>query len=74
MELFYPTMRQYPAGFGAMAIALEETVAPPAVLVLRGEPDALGQWAGELAGELLPDTMALAIPDAAAGLPPAFPW
>ena len=72
VELFYPTMRQYPAGFGAMAIALEETVAPPAVLVLRGEPDALGQWAGELAGELLPDTMALAIPDAAAGLPPAL--
>jgi uncharacterized protein YyaL (SSP411 family) len=72
VELFYPAMRQHPAGFGAMAIALEETVAPPAVLVLRGEPGALGQWAGELAGELLPDTMVLAIPDATAGLPPVL--
>jgi len=72
VELFFPTMRQYPAGFGAMAIALEETVVPPAVLVLRGEPGALGQWAGELARELHPDTVALAIPDGTAGLPPVL--
>jgi uncharacterized protein YyaL (SSP411 family) len=72
VELFYPTMRQYPAGFGAMAIALEETIAPPAVLVLRGEPAALRPWAGELARELLPDTMVLAIPDGSAGLPPVL--
>jgi len=70
VALFYPTMRQHPAGFGAMLAALEETIAPPAVLVLRGEPASLGRWAAELARELLPDTTVLAIADGAQGLPP----
>jgi len=72
IEMFYPTMRQYPGGFGAMAIALEEVIAPPAVLVLRGEAAALEQWAAELARELLPDTTVLAIPNGAPALPPVL--
>ncbi|MGA8050215.1 MAG: thioredoxin domain-containing protein [Burkholderiales bacterium] len=70
VALFYPTMRQHPAGFGAMVAALEETITPPAVLVLRGEPASLGLWAAELARELLPDTTVLAIADGTQGLPP----
>jgi len=72
IALFYPTMQQHPGGFGAMAIALEEVIAPPAVLVLRGEPAALEQWAAELACELLPDTTVLAIPNGAPALPPVL--
>jgi uncharacterized protein YyaL (SSP411 family) len=70
--LFYPTMRRYPAGFAAMAIALEETIAPPALLVLRGAPAALERWAAELARELLPDTTVLALPNGSTGLPPVL--
>ncbi|MGE5130545.1 MAG: thioredoxin domain-containing protein [Sphingomonadaceae bacterium] len=72
VALFYPTMRRYPAGFAALAIALEETIAPPALLVLRGAPAALERWAAELARELLPDTTVLALPNGSVGLPPVL--
>ncbi len=72
LGLFFPAMRENPAGFGQLAIALEESLAPPATLVLRGEPVALARWSAELAREFLPDTLVLAIADGANGLPPAL--
>jgi uncharacterized protein YyaL (SSP411 family) len=70
VELFYPAMLDYPAGFAAMAIALEEQLEPPATVILRGGETALGAWQGDLAREYLPATLLLAIPDGTAGLPP----
>lgn len=52
-----------------MAMALAEALDPPATLILRGEPHAVGQWAAELARELLPDTVMLGLEDGLAGLP-----
>lgn len=72
LEAFYPTLREYPAGFGQLAIALAELLAPPATLVLRGEAGTLGDWSQALAREHLPDTMVLAIPQGLAGLPPVL--
>ena len=72
LELFYPMMRDSPAGYGAMTIALDEHLQPPGVLVLRGRPEALAGWQAELARELLPDTTVLAIADSMSGLPPAL--
>jgi uncharacterized protein YyaL (SSP411 family) len=69
LELFYPAMRDYPSGFAMMAIALDEYLAPPKTLILRGKEDALRAWQGELAREFLPDTAVLAIADGAPGLP-----
>jgi uncharacterized protein YyaL (SSP411 family) len=69
VALFHPTMREYPAGFGMLAQALEELVAPPATLVLRGEPAPLGEWSQALAREYLPDALVIAVPDGMAGLP-----
>jgi uncharacterized protein len=69
LELFYPAMRDYPAGFGAMAIALDELLEPPKVLVLRGRAAPLAEWCSALAREYLPDTAVLAIPGEAKGLP-----
>jgi uncharacterized protein YyaL (SSP411 family) len=69
LELFYPLMRQYPAGFAAMALALEEALEPPPVLVLRGEASRLPQWQAELAREYQPQLTTLAIPDGVAGIP-----
>ena len=69
LQLFYPAMRDYPAGFGAMAIALEELLEPPKVLVLRGKTGPLAEWRAALAREYLPDTTLLAIPNGAKGLP-----
>ena len=72
LELFYPMMRDSPAGYGAMTIALDEHLQPPGVLVLRGRLEAVADWRAELAREFLPDTTVLAIADSMSGLPPAL--
>jgi len=72
LEAFCGSMREYPAGFGQLALALGEVLSPPATLVLRGTEGALGGWAQALAQEHLPDTMVIAIPDGVPGLPPVL--
>jgi len=72
LELFYPLMRAQPAGFGQLALALEELLAPPATLVLRGAGAGPQRWAAALAHQFLPGTLVLAIPDGTVGLPPAL--
>ncbi|HEX6268157.1 MAG TPA: thioredoxin domain-containing protein [Burkholderiales bacterium] len=69
IELFFPQMRDYPAGFAAMAIALDEQLCPPSILVLRGKAEALAGWQADLGREFLPDTAVLGIPDAVHPLP-----
>jgi uncharacterized protein YyaL (SSP411 family) len=68
LELFDAALRQFPGGFATMAIALEEHLAQPKTLILRGRRDALEAWRRELAREFLPDTTVLAIPDELQGL------
>jgi uncharacterized protein len=70
LELFYPQLRDYPAGFAAMAIALDEALQPPRMLILRGRGDALPAWQAELAREFLPGLTVLAVPDGMPGLDP----
>ena len=69
LALFYPPMREYPAGYAAMALALSEHLAPPKVVILRGREPELGRWQEELAREYLPDGLVLALPEDLAGLP-----
>jgi hypothetical protein len=70
LELFYPAMRERPAGYAQLLVALDELLAPPAVLVLRGEREAVLQWAAAMAGEFLPALMMVPAENGAAGLPP----
>jgi uncharacterized protein YyaL (SSP411 family) len=70
LGLFYPAMRDYPGGFAMMAIALDEYLAQPKTLILRGKEDAVRSWQAELAREFLPDTAVLAIADGMPRLPP----
>ena len=72
LELFFPQLRDHPAGFGMLGQALEEALAQPSTLILRGQPQPLAEWSAALANEFLPGTMVLAIPDGVAGLPPAL--
>ncbi|HET7365114.1 MAG TPA: thioredoxin domain-containing protein [Burkholderiales bacterium] len=72
LALYYRQMRDYPAGWAAMAIALTEQLAPPNVLVLRGRGDELTRWREEFAREYLPDTVVLALADGMRGLPAAL--
>jgi uncharacterized protein YyaL (SSP411 family) len=72
LELFYPAMQERPAGFAQLALALEELLVPPAVLILRGEPPALQEWSAALAREYLPGMLCIAVENKAAGLPPVL--
>jgi uncharacterized protein YyaL (SSP411 family) len=72
VELFFPAMSRYPAGFAAMAIALDEQLTPPSMLVLRGSAAALGGWQADLAGEFLPHATVLGIAVGLTGLPAAL--
>jgi uncharacterized protein YyaL (SSP411 family) len=72
VALFYPQLRDYPAGFAAMALALAEQLQPPKLLVLRGQREALARWRDELAHEYQPDAMVLALADGMPGLPAAL--
>ena len=69
LECFYPAMREYPAGFATMAVALDEQLEPPSLLILRGERQALTAWQAELARAYLPAAMVVALPEGSAGLP-----
>jgi len=70
LELFYPAMRDYPGGFAMMAIALDEHLAQPQTLILRGGGGAIAAWRRELAREFMPGTVVLGIADGLPGLPP----
>jgi hypothetical protein len=72
LELYFPAMQDHPAGFAAMAIALDEMLQRPKVLVLRGSNQRLAQWQAVLAREYLPDTTVLGIADGLPGLPPVL--
>jgi len=72
LELFYPAMRDRAAGYAQLAIALDELLAPPSVLVLRGEPGAVSQWGAELAREFLPGMLVVPADTGATGLPPSL--
>jgi len=72
VRLFYPSMRDHPAGYAGMAIALSEQIVPPRLLVLRGRGQELVRWHESLAREYLPDTMVFALPDGTPGLPSAL--
>jgi uncharacterized protein YyaL (SSP411 family) len=72
LRLFYPGMRDYPAGYAAMAIALSEQITPPKLLVLRGRGEPLFRWRDQLARDYLPDAQVFALPEGMSGLPAAL--
>lgn len=72
LEAFYPTLREFPGGFGSMMTALEESLAPPTTVILRGEAKAIAAWASALAREHMPSTLVLPIPAGIEGLPPVL--
>jgi uncharacterized protein YyaL (SSP411 family) len=72
LRLFYPLMRDHPAGYAAMAMALSENIAPPKLLVLRGRGEELARWRDDLAREYLPEAQVLVLPHGMGGLPAAL--
>jgi uncharacterized protein YyaL (SSP411 family) len=65
-------MDRYPQGHASMLMALEETLDPPQIVILRGEPGAIRKWQKELALVYGPHRLVIAVPSDAEGLPPAL--
>jgi uncharacterized protein YyaL (SSP411 family) len=70
LETFMPLMARQAAGCATLAHALEEALAPPAVVILRGPADALGDWSSRLASRR--KALILVLPNGTTGLPPTL--
>ncbi len=68
----WPVLERYPQSHVSLVTALEEQLEPAEIVILRGEPQAIEAWQRELARLYAPRRLVLAIPAAAAGLPPAL--
>ena len=68
LQAFKPMLERQASAHTSLCLALEEQLAPPAVVILRGGE--VAAWQRELAARYLPQTMVLAIPAGIGGLPP----
>lgn len=68
----WPDLSRYPQSHASLVNALEELLHPPEIIILRGEPAAIGLWQKELAAVYAPRRLVLAIPKDAPHLPQAF--
>ncbi|PWB41060.1 MAG: thioredoxin domain-containing protein [Rhodocyclales bacterium] len=72
LRLYYPDMERQPGGFATLLAALDEAIAPPAIVVLRGPEDQLTEWKRKIAGHYWPWALTLGLPAQAGKLPPAL--
>ena len=69
VELYHEAMQRNASGHTTLVTALEEALAPPRIVILRGSVEAMRPWQAALAAQCRPDTLVLAIPANAIGLP-----
>jgi hypothetical protein len=69
VEALYSGMLQQPSAHGALLLALEEQLAPPQTVILRGAPEAMQPWQAVAGRQYHPHRLALAIPGDVADLP-----
>ncbi|MFO1467933.1 MAG: thioredoxin domain-containing protein [Steroidobacteraceae bacterium] len=65
----FAAMNQAPLAHAALINALEDHLAPPEVVIIRGEAASAAQWHEQLSHLYAPSRVLLCIPDDAAGLP-----
>jgi len=72
LRLFYPLMQQNPSAHVTLLTALEEHLAPPTLVILRGKGEALKAWHGSVSAKYRPGTLVFSVPAGVAGLPSAL--
>jgi uncharacterized protein YyaL (SSP411 family) len=72
IHLFYGAMQRQPGAFVSLLSALEEALAPPRMVILRGDTHALIEWQRALATRYRPHTLVVALSDSLGDLPPAL--
>ena len=70
LQLFYPALSRHPGGYAGMLHVLEEAMAPPQLVVIRGPDAGVRQWQQVLVQRYLPSTLILALSGSDAGLSP----
>jgi len=69
LKLFYPALTQRPSGYASLLLALQESLAPPRVVILRSAPGASATWRRKLRQHYWSGTMILALEGEFTGLP-----
>ena len=69
LEALYSGMQQQPSVHGTLLLALEEQLAPPRTVVLRGTPEAMRSWQTAAGRHYHPHRVLLAIPTDTENLP-----
>jgi uncharacterized protein YyaL (SSP411 family) len=72
VRVFWEALQRHASGHTTLLTALEEVLAAPRVIVLRGVADELPAWQARLSGAYRPDTIVLAISSDVPGLPAAL--
>jgi uncharacterized protein len=72
LHLFYPAMVANPRGYSSMLMALCEYVAPPTLVVLRGDPHVMASWALAVNERARVHEYVIVVPEASADLPDAL--
>ncbi len=72
LKLFYAPLQRNPSGYTTLLTALEEALAPPRVVILRGPAVEVARWRAQLDATFRPDTMLVSVPDDIASLPAAL--
>ena len=62
---FYPSIAAHPQAYAAFLAALDETLEPPRIVVLRGKPAELRPWVRAIESDYRADSILLAIESAA---------
>jgi hypothetical protein len=71
-KVFFEALLQSASAHVSLVTALEELLAPPRIVILRGRGDAIAEWQARLDQTYRPDTMVLGVADGLPDLPPAL--
>ncbi|MDN5836555.1 MAG: thioredoxin domain-containing protein, partial [Nitrosospira sp.] len=71
LGLFYPTLSRQASSCCSFLVALEQSLTPPQIVILRGQAHALEEWSKALRHSP-PYTLVFALPSELVGLPPSL--
>ncbi|MDN5753188.1 MAG: thioredoxin domain-containing protein [Nitrosospira sp.] len=71
LELFYPALSRQPSSCCSFLVALEQSLTPPQIVILRGQARALAEWNKALRHHS-PYTFVFALSSELVGLPPSL--
>jgi uncharacterized protein len=69
LRLFYPQITEQPASFTTFLSVLEESLTPPAIVILRGPARDMPAWRDTLLAMSAPNLISLALPNELGALP-----